>query len=138
MLPRWAERPPALHRAQLGRTLEAMTTIEALSVSNVATLARFFRVLGDPTRLRIIELLHEGDCTVSELVSALDAPQSRVSTHLACLRHCRLVSAERRGREVVYRLAIPRLRALLDRALTVAGPEAEHLATCQRIGPDWV
>jgi len=115
-----------------------MTAVEALTDTNVATLARFFRVLGDPTRLRIIELLHEGDHTVSELIEALDAPQPRVSTHLACLRHCRLVSTKRNGREVVYRLAMPKLRALLDRALVVAGPEAEHLASCERVGPDWV
>lgn len=115
-----------------------MTTIEALSTTNVATLARFFRVLGDPTRLRIIELLSDGDRTVSELVAALGASQPRVSTHLACLRHCRLVSTERRGREVVYRLAMPELRPLFDGALGVAAPAAEHLATCQRIGPDWV
>lgn len=114
-----------------------MAAADVLADLDLATLARFFRVLGDPTRLRIIELLDERERTVSELVSALDAPQPRVSTHLACLRHCRLVTAERRGREMVYSLAIPRLRGLLEQALSVAAPEAEHLASCRRIGPDW-
>src|SRR5258708_9738962 len=61
-------------------------------------LARYFRVLGDPTRLRIAEALLEGERTVSELAALLAAPQSRVSNHLACLKWCRVAEAERRGR----------------------------------------
>lgn len=105
---------------------------------DAATLARFFRVLGDPTRLRIVALLHERDRTVGEIVDAVGASQPRVSTHLACLRHCRVATADRRGREVVYRLAIPGLADLLEHSLAVAAPEAEYLATCDRVGPDWI
>src|SRR5258708_29284609 len=65
-------------------------------------LARYFRVLGDPTRLRIAEALLEGERTVSELAALLAAPQSRVSNHLACLKWCRVAEAERRGREGGY------------------------------------
>ena len=101
-------------------------------------LARFFRVLGDPTRLRIIELLEEGERSVGELVDAVGALQSRVSTHLACLRHCGFVETERRGREVVYRLTIRGLGEVLSRSAGAAAPRAEHLATCQRIGPEWI
>jgi hypothetical protein len=39
---------------------------------------------------------------------------------------------------MVYRVAIPRLRAVLDLALAVAAPQAEHLAGCQHVGQDWV
>ena len=115
-----------------------MTTTATFTETDVATLARFFRVLGDPTRLRILELLHEGERNVGEIVEAVGAPQPRVSTHLACLRHCRLVTVERRGREMVYRLAIPGIAALLGHGLDVAAPEAEYLATCSRVGPEWV
>jgi len=100
--------------------------------------ARFFRVLGDPTRLQIIELLGDGERTVSELVSAVAQPQPRVSTHLACLRHCGFVETERRGKEIVYRLALGGLDGIVDRALDAMSPVAERLATCTRIGPDWV
>jgi DNA-binding transcriptional ArsR family regulator len=44
--------------------------------------------------------------TVGQLVAAVDQPQTRVSTHLACLRHCGFVIAERRGKEVVYRMVV--------------------------------
>ena len=67
--------------------------------------ARFFRVLGDPTRLKILELLTVEERNVGELVAMVGQPQPRISTHLACLRHCGFVWTERQGKEVVYLLA---------------------------------
>jgi DNA-binding transcriptional ArsR family regulator len=101
-------------------------------------LARYFRVLGDPTRLRILEALLERERSVSELVALLDAPQGRVSNHLACLRWCRFVEAERRGRRVLYRIADEEVRTLLARARALAEPNCDHLTACTRIGPDWI
>jgi DNA-binding transcriptional ArsR family regulator len=101
-------------------------------------LSRYFRVLGDPTRLRIIEALLERERTVSELVELVDAPQSRVSNHLACLRWCRLAESERRGRTVVYRVADERVSQILALAASLAEPNCDHLASCKRIGPDWI
>jgi ArsR family transcriptional regulator, cadmium/lead-responsive transcriptional repressor len=95
-------------------------------------------VLGDSTRLRIIQLLETGEHSVGELVAELGQPQPRVSTHLACLRHCGFVVTERRGKEVYYRLALVRLGRLLGEASEVLAPLEEQLATCTRIGPDWV
>src|SRR2546428_13001956 len=99
--------------------------------------ARFFRVLGDPTRLRILELLHEREHTVSELIAAVEQPQPRVSTHLACLRHCGFVETERRGKEIVYRLPLEGLDGILDRALGSMSPHADRPATCPPVGPSW-
>jgi DNA-binding transcriptional ArsR family regulator len=101
-------------------------------------LSRYFRVLGDPTRLRIIEALVDRERTVSDLVELLGAPQSRVSNHLACLRWCRLVESERRGRSVVYRVADERVSHMLELAASLAEPNCDHLASCKRIGPDWI
>src|SRR6266849_1523210 len=88
-----------------------------LAPTNASAAARFFRVLGDPTRLRILELLQGGERTVSELITAVEQPQPRVSTHLACLRHCGFVETERRGKEIIYRLALDGLDDILDRAM---------------------
>lgn len=101
-------------------------------------LARYFRALGDPTRLQIIEALLERERTVSELVRLVGAPQSRVSNHLACLKWCRFADAERRGREVVYRITDPGVSDLIRVARSLAGEHCDHLATCNRIGPDWI
>ena len=101
-------------------------------------LARYFRVLGDPTRLRILEALLVRERSVSDLVELTGAPQGRVSNHLACLRWCRFVDSARLGRQVVYRVAEPEVAGLLDMARRLALPNCEHLAACTRIGPDWV
>jgi len=104
---------------------------------DIAT-ARFFRVLSDPTRLGILELLVEAPRTVSELVEALGCPQSRVSNHLACLRWCELVDDERHGRQVTYRIRDRRVRGLVEAARSMAAEHRDHLVSCQRIGPDWI
>lgn len=108
-----------------------------LSRSQGRALARYFRVLGDPTRLMILHLLLERDRTVSELVNAIGVPQSRISNHLACLKWCRLVESERKGRWIIYRIADARVADLLVRAAELAEPHGDYLASCSRIGPDW-
>ena len=110
----------------------------AVRVDVDAATARLFRVLGDANRLRILELLLEGPRTVSELADALDAPQPRVSNHLACLRWCRFVEDERQGRNVVYRIADASVADVIGAGRGVAREHGEHLATCRRIGPDWI
>jgi DNA-binding transcriptional ArsR family regulator len=106
--------------------------------AELSAAARYFRVLGDPTRLRLLVLLLDGPRSVSDLVAATGVGRSRVSNHLACLRWCRFVEATRRGRRVLYRVVDPRVGELLDLAATLAAPHRDHLATCRRIGPDWI
>ena len=62
------------------------------------------RLLSDPLRLRILGILTEGDLSVTDLVGALEAPQPRISTHLARLSEAGLVEASREGRFLVYAL----------------------------------
>jgi hypothetical protein len=52
-------------------------------------IAQYVRVLGDRTRLRIVELVSERECPIGELVRLLDEPQPEVSNHLACLLQSR-------------------------------------------------
>ena len=101
-------------------------------------LSRYFRVLGDPTRLQILEALLQRERTVSELVELLGASQSRISNHLACLRWCRFAGSERRGRTVVYRVADARVAGLLELAASLAEANCDHLASCGSIGPHWI
>lgn len=107
-------------------------------VPAVTAAARFFRVLSDPTRVAILRLLAKGPHSVGELVEATGVAQSRVSTHLACLRWCEFVTAERSGRRVVYSLADPEVGQLLDRGLELSERRLDHLLSCTRIGPAWV
>ncbi len=100
--------------------------------------ARYFRVLGDPTRLGVLEALLDQQRTVSELMTIVSAPRSRVSNHLACLKWCGFATSERRGREVVYRVADPRVRTILELSRKLSDEHCDHLASCRRIGPDWI
>jgi ArsR family transcriptional regulator len=61
-----------------------------------------------------------------------------VSNHLACLRWCRFAESERRGREVRYRITDPGIGALLKLGREMSADKREHLASCGRIGPDWI
>lgn len=128
--------PPRLDGSMVSCFPDMYSTIIAPAGRTAA--ARFFRVLGDSTRLHILDLLEERERTVGELVSEIGQPQPRISTHLACLRHCGFVSTERRGKEIVYRLALGGLERIVGEAGISLKPIAERLATCTRIGPEWV
>jgi DNA-binding transcriptional ArsR family regulator len=96
--------------------------------------AKYFRGLGDPIRLRILELLRrEGELTVGELVTRLALPQPKVSNHLACLRWCGFVEARREGRTVHNRIADSRVTVMLDLAEALLADNAEHVVACRRI-----
>src|ERR671923_633930 len=96
--------------------------------------AKYFRGLGDPIRLRILELLRsEGELSVGELVRRLALPQPQVSNHLACLRWCGFVEARRGGRTVFNRIADARVEAMLELAQSLLADNAEHVAACCRI-----
>jgi DNA-binding transcriptional ArsR family regulator len=96
--------------------------------------AKYFRGLGDPIRLRILELLRrEGELSVGELVRRLALPQPQVSNHLACLRWCGFVEARRDGRTVYNRIADGRVEAMLELAESLLADNAEHIAAFCRI-----
>jgi ArsR family transcriptional regulator, lead/cadmium/zinc/bismuth-responsive transcriptional repressor len=74
------------------------------SESDVQTLAQLFRVLGDPTRVRILSLLAARPSCVSDIASALELQQPAVSHQLTVLRHNRLVRYHKEGKLAIYRL----------------------------------
>ncbi len=78
------------------------------------TKASLFRTLGHPARVRILELLRDGEHAVGALQEALDLDSSGTSQHLAALRRIGLVESRREGTSVFYRAADPRAFALLD------------------------
>ena len=95
--------------------------------------AKFVRGLGDPTRLRIVRYLLDGPRSVSEIVRHLSMPQNRVSNHLACLKWCGYVVAERRGRSVIYEVADERVGSIIELIRRIVADNAERIATCVRI-----
>ena len=76
--------------------------------------ADLLKALGQPTRLKILELLAEGERCVCEIFPAIQGEQSNTSKHLSFLRAHGIVIADRRGMRVFYRLADQRVVRLLD------------------------
>ena len=70
--------------------------------STVEILAETFRVLGDPTRVRILDALSDGELCVCDIAALVRMSESAVSQQLRLLRHMRLVRARRAGRQAFY------------------------------------
>ena len=81
--------------------------------------AEVLKALSHPARLRLLCALVQDERTVGQLEAMLGASQSYVSGQLLKLRAEGLVSCERQGREMVYRLSDPRVRPVLERLYEV-------------------
>jgi ArsR family transcriptional regulator, cadmium/lead-responsive transcriptional repressor len=95
--------------------------------TDVELLAKYFRGFGDPTRLRILALVAEEERSVGELVKVLKQPQPKVSNHLACLRWCGFVTAERRGKRVFYRVSDDRVTEVVALTRTLLDGNEDHV-----------
>src|SRR5437764_10871910 len=103
----------------------------AAAPSRDELLAKYFRGLGDPTRLRILRHLdQEGELSAGEIVKRIGVPQATVSTHLGCLRWCGFVATRREQRSVLYRIADERVSAMVVLAHELLRDNAEHVAAC--------
>jgi ArsR family transcriptional regulator, cadmium/lead-responsive transcriptional repressor len=111
----------------------APTTLLPTDGDTIAVVAKFFRALGDPTRLRLLEFLLHAEHTVTECVEHIGLAQSRVSTHLACLAECGYVQVRRAGRYAYYQVADPRVAQLVTLAHALAADNDTALCACHRI-----
>jgi ArsR family transcriptional regulator, arsenate/arsenite/antimonite-responsive transcriptional repressor len=78
--------------------------------------AEFFRMLGHPVRIRVLELLQDGPMPVRDLLAAIEIERSSLSQQLAVLRRSGIVSSVRDGDTVVYSLAGPDVAELMRAA----------------------
>jgi ArsR family transcriptional regulator, lead/cadmium/zinc/bismuth-responsive transcriptional repressor len=90
---------------------------QLIAEDEAGDLAELFRVLGDPTRARVISALNGGvELCVGDVALAIDASENTVSYALGILRRARVVERQRRGRAIYYRIADPRLPELVELA----------------------
>jgi DNA-binding transcriptional ArsR family regulator len=81
--------------------------------------AEFFKTLGHPARIRVLELLVEADRSVGELQREVGLELSHLSQQLAVLRRAGVVATRKQGNSVIYSLASPGMADLLAVARTV-------------------
>lgn len=84
------------------------------TVHDIAILAETFRLLGEPTRLKILFFCLNEAKPVGEIAEKLDVSQTLVSHHLRLLRGARLVKSERQAKQVFYTLSDSHVRDMLS------------------------
>ena len=87
--------------------ISAYTDLNIKELDNMEQLVQFFKALSDETRLRIMMLLTQSELCVCDLMFVLDEPQSKVSRHLAYLKHSGLTNSKRAGVWMHYWLKEP-------------------------------
>ncbi len=80
----------------------------------VELIARRFRVIGEPMRIRLLDRLREGEATVGELSLALAASQQNVSKHLSVLAEVGILGRRKQGNHVYYRVVDEGVFALCE------------------------
>ncbi len=88
--------------------------MQGLPPEALEQVAAYFQALSEPTRLRILNLLREGERNVGDLAQACGYTAANVSRHLAMLMQHGLVARESRGTSVYYRIADESVYALCD------------------------
>ncbi|KAB7738968.1 metalloregulator ArsR/SmtB family transcription factor [Parvibaculum sedimenti] len=101
------------------------TTEPSLSDDKAVELAEMFRLLGDPSRLRIVVETLEGPQSVGHMADKLGLSSSLVSHHLRLLRAARLVTAERRGKQIFYRIHDAHVRHVIADMVAHVNEEPE-------------
>lgn len=98
-------------------------------------IARRFAVLGEPTRLRLLNLMHAGgEASVTELVDATGGTQANVSKHLGVLLGERMVTRRRQGSHALYSIADPTLIRLCDEVCAGVRDQLRELTSMVEAG----
>ena len=85
-----------------------------MSLAQLEAVARLFTVLSEPSRLALLQALHGGPRTVSQLMKDCSMKQANVSKHLGVLHHHHLVRRKREGASVRYEIADPMIFSLCN------------------------
>ncbi len=85
-----------------------LTELESLGEA-----AECLRTLAHPHRLRMVQMLLQGDFSVGELAEACGLPSAMASEHLRLMQRCGLLTSEKDGRQVFYRVGEPHLKQIM-------------------------
>jgi DNA-binding transcriptional ArsR family regulator len=90
------------------------TGMSKLDERALAHVAKYFKALAEPMRLKILNALQDGEQNVSQLTELSQSTQANVSKHLSLLAQAGLVQRDSRGTSVYYRIADPSVFALCE------------------------
>jgi DNA-binding transcriptional ArsR family regulator len=107
-----------------------MTALEVFEMQ-----ARLCQALSNATRLRIVHSLRDGPQRVTDLAQATELSQATVSRHLTALRNCGVVTAQRRGQEIIYHISNPKIMTVCDLMREVLAEQITHQSDMTKIPP---
>lgn len=89
------------------------TKLKLTELESLGEAAECLRTLAHPHRLRMLQMLLQGDFSVGELAEACGLPSAMASEHLRLMQRCGFLTSEKDGRQVFYRVAEPHLKNIL-------------------------
>ena len=91
-----------------------MKKIEKIKEEELQQIASMLKTLAEPTRLKIMQALHEGELCVTDIVSSVGSSQANISKHLQLLLQNHLLKSRRVGTTIYYQLAGPYVSSLCE------------------------
>lgn len=105
-----------------------MNSLTHLPPAALEHVAQYFRTLSEPTRLRILNVLGNGEMSVGDIAERVESSVANVSRHLAQMAQHGLVAREHQGNSVFYRVADPAVNELCDLVCGSIAKRLEQLA----------
>ena len=87
--------------------------LKLTGLDSLGEAAECLRTLTHPHRLRMVQMLLQGDFSVGELAEACGLPSAMASEHLRLMQRCGFLTSEKDGRQVFYRVAEPHLKQIM-------------------------
>ncbi len=100
----------------------------------VAARAEILKAIAQPTRLKIIELLRNGEKCVCEIFPAIDEEQSNTSRHLNIMQNCGILQRRKEGIKILYRLKHPEVLKIIDLISKILKKEVSDKSDLLRVG----
>ncbi len=94
--------------------METIESTKLLGLEKLQEAAECLRTLAHPTRLRMVQLMLQGELTVGEIARACDIPSHMASEHLRMMQHCGLLARRQAGRRIYYQVCEPTVERLMD------------------------
>jgi len=91
----------------------AVSQLKLTKLESLGEAAECLRTLAHPHRLRMVQMLLQGDFSVGELAEACGLPSAMASDHLRLMQRCGFLTSDKDGRQVFYRVAEPHLKKIL-------------------------
>jgi ArsR family transcriptional regulator, zinc-responsive transcriptional repressor len=94
--------------------MKATRAVKLTDLESLREAAECLRTLAHPVRLRMVQMMLQGEYTVGELAEACEIPSHMASEHLRMMQHCGFLSRRQEGRRIYYQVAEPTVQRVMN------------------------